>query len=40
MYYRELDFFSSATIFLILGSLAIYFENGNDKTKDYNDEKE
>ena len=29
------NFFSSVTIFLILGSLAIYFEygNNNDKTK-------
>ena len=36
------DLFSSATIFLILGSLAIYFEygNDNDKTKDDNDEEE
>ncbi len=36
------DFFSSATIFLIIGSLAIYFEygNDNDKTKDGNDEEE
>ena len=35
-------FFSSATIFLILGSLAIYFEYGNDigKTKDSNEEEE
>ena len=48
MYYNQyrdggvLDFFSSATIFLILGSLAIYFEygNDNDKTKDDNDEEE
>ena len=32
--------FSSATIFLILGSLAIYFEygNNNDKTKDDEEE--
>ena len=36
------DLFSSATIFLILGSLAIYFEYGNDirKTKDSSEEEE
>ena len=43
--YREnglFDFFSSATIFLISGSLAIYFEYGNenDRTKDDSDEEE
>ena len=42
MYYREPEIFSSATIFLILGSLAVYFEYGsdNDKAKDANDEEE
>ena len=34
------DIFSSATIFLVLGSLAIYFEYGNDigKTKNSSEE--
>ena len=48
MYYNQyrdggvLDFFSSATIFLILGSLAIYFEYGNDigKTRNSSEEEE
>ena len=42
MYYREPEIFSSATIFLILGSLAVYFEYGsdNDKSNDTNDEEE
>ena len=41
-YYREPEIFSSATIFLILGSLAVYFEYGsdNDKSNDTNDEEE
>ena len=41
-YYREPEIFSSATIFLILGSLAVYFEYGSDnfKSKDTNDEEE
>lgn len=41
-YYREPEIFTSATIFLILGSLAIYFEFGRDnfKSKEANDEKE
>tara|TARA_B100001559_G_C16102684_1_gene440175 strand:- start:376 stop:522 length:147 start_codon:yes stop_codon:yes gene_type:complete len=36
------DLFSSATIFLILGSLAIYFEYGNDigKTRNSSEEEE
>ena len=36
------DIFSSATIFLVLGSLAIYFEYGNDigKTKNSSEEEE
>ena len=34
------DFFSSASVFLLLGSLAIYFEYGNDigKTKNSSEE--
>ena len=42
MYYREPEIFSSATIFLILGSLAVYFEYGsdNDNSNDTNDEEE
>ena len=32
-YYREPEIFSSATIFLILGSLAVYFEYGSDNFK-------
>ena len=42
MYYREPEIFSSAIIFLILGSLAVYFEYGsdNDKSNDTNDEEE
>ena len=41
-YYREPEIFSSATVFLILGSLAVYFEYGSDnfKPKDYDDEEE
>jgi len=41
-YYKEPEIFSSATIFLILGSLAVYFEYGSDnfKSKDTNDEEE
>jgi hypothetical protein len=41
-YYREPEIFTSATKFLILGSLAIYFEFGSDnfKSKDANDEEE
>ena len=36
------EIFSPASVFLLLGSLAIYFEygNDNDKTKDGNDEEE
>lgn len=39
-YYREPEIFSSAAIFLILGSLAVYFEFGSDsfKSKEVNDE--
>ena len=42
MYYREPEIFSSATIFLILGSLAVYFEYGSDnfKSKEFYDEEE
>ena len=41
-YYREPEIFSSATIFLILGSLAVYFEYGSDnfKSKEVYDEEE
>jgi len=41
-YYKNPEIFSSATIFLILGSLAVYFEYGSDnfKSKDTNDEEE
>tara|TARA_Y100000996_G_scaffold111478_1_gene82536 strand:- start:1028 stop:1213 length:186 start_codon:yes stop_codon:yes gene_type:complete len=41
-YYKDPEIFSSATIFLILGSLAVYFEYGSDnfKSKDTNDEEE
>ena len=41
-YYKDPEIFSSATIFLILGSLAVYFEYGsdNDKSNDTNDEEE
>ena len=41
-YYREPEIFSSAIIFLILGSLAVYFEFGSDsfKSKEANDEEE
>jgi len=41
-YYKEPEIFSSATIFLILGSLAVYFEYGSDnfKSKDTDDEEE
>jgi len=36
------EIFSSASVFLLLGSLAIYFEYGNDirKTKDSSEEEE
>ncbi len=36
------EIFSPASVFLLLGSLAIYFEygNDNDKTKDGTDEEE
>ncbi len=41
-YYREPEIFSSAIIFLILGSLAVYFEFGSEsfKYKEANDEEE
>ena len=41
-YYRDPEIFSSATIFLALGSLAVYFEFGNDnfKSKEVNYEEE
>ena len=41
-YYKDPEIFSSATIFLILGSLAVYFEYGSDnfKSKDTDDEEE
>ena len=41
-YYRDPEIFSSATIFFILGSLAVYFEYGSDnfKSKDADDEEE
>ena len=41
-YYREPEIFSSATIFLILVSLAVYFEYGSDnfKSKEVYDEEE
>tara|TARA_B100002052_G_scaffold152255_1_gene138893 strand:- start:1290 stop:1556 length:267 start_codon:yes stop_codon:yes gene_type:complete len=34
------EIFSPASVFLLLGSLAFYFEYGNDKTKDGTDEEE
>ena len=40
--YGVFEIFSSASVFLLLGSLAIYFEYGNDirKTKDSSEEEE
>ena len=48
MYYNQyrddgvFEVFSSASVFLLFGSLAIYFEYGNDmeKTKDSSEEEE